>query len=286
MAASVQLRPQNRDLGMVMREVDEDLAIFLGMQNGGKERKDHLLIGDSDEFDDSTGAEPKPDSLLIQKTLQPETVQIVADDNFLNLEIDRSDYDWLLMQRDISLLPSEEVQGQDLAVNQTEISNGEGIPLKSEAKSASLTNSALQLGISTSLDSSVAANRRSLSSGDRKPTPRAATPTGQPALPAKSRPSRASTPTSRATLESRAPQLLQEPHSLLLNPWLLKLDPPLHPDLHHVLLLQLPDQRYQLVQSLHRGLLHPHANQQLHRSHLAYLLPIDLHQGEKQAPQC
>ncbi|KAI3474729.1 hypothetical protein Pfo_029914 [Paulownia fortunei] len=209
MAASVQLRPQNRDLGMVMREVDEDLAIFLGMQNGGKERKDHLLIGDSDEFDDSTGAEPKPDSLLIQKTLQPETVQIVADDNFLNLEIDRSDYDWLLMQRDISLLPSEEVQGQDLAVNQTEISNGEGIPLKSELgntseESASLTNSALQLGISTSLDSSVAANRRSLSSGDRKPTPRAATPTGRPALPAKSRPSRASTPTSRATLESRA----------------------------------------------------------------------------------
>ncbi|KAL6574608.1 hypothetical protein OROMI_011893 [Orobanche minor] len=31
--ASVQFRPQDRDLGMVMREVDENLAIFLGIRN-------------------------------------------------------------------------------------------------------------------------------------------------------------------------------------------------------------------------------------------------------------
>lgn len=50
MQASVEFRSQHRDLGMVMREVDEDLAIFLGMGNSEKER-----IEDSDEFDGSTG---------------------------------------------------------------------------------------------------------------------------------------------------------------------------------------------------------------------------------------
>lgn len=34
MQATVQFRPHNRDLGVVVREVDEDLAIFLGMKNG------------------------------------------------------------------------------------------------------------------------------------------------------------------------------------------------------------------------------------------------------------
>lgn len=47
----MQVRPQNRDLGMVMREVDEDLAIFLGIRrNDETERNDHVLV---DEFDDS-----------------------------------------------------------------------------------------------------------------------------------------------------------------------------------------------------------------------------------------
>lgn len=36
MQASVQFRPHNRDLGVVMREVDEEIAIFLGMKNGEK----------------------------------------------------------------------------------------------------------------------------------------------------------------------------------------------------------------------------------------------------------
>lgn len=45
----MQFRLQNRDLGMVMREVDEDLAIFLGM----KERNQHFIIENSDEFDES-----------------------------------------------------------------------------------------------------------------------------------------------------------------------------------------------------------------------------------------
>ncbi|KAL0451033.1 UNVERIFIED_CONTAM: hypothetical protein Slati_1659700 [Sesamum latifolium] len=129
MQATVDFRPGNRDPGMVMREVDEDLAIFLGMGKGEKER-----IEDSDEFDGSTGGEPIPDSLSMPNETQQETVKRLSNDSFLNLEIERRDHDWLLKEGDISLLPSEEVEGQqDSAANQTGISDGEGISLKSEA---------------------------------------------------------------------------------------------------------------------------------------------------------
>lgn len=51
----MQFRPQNRDLEMVMREVDEDLAVFLGMRTAEKERIDHPLVQESHEFSDSKG---------------------------------------------------------------------------------------------------------------------------------------------------------------------------------------------------------------------------------------
>lgn len=52
MQASVQFRPQNRDLGMVMREVDEDLAIFLGIRNVEMEKNEHFLVQECDQFDE------------------------------------------------------------------------------------------------------------------------------------------------------------------------------------------------------------------------------------------
>ncbi|KAL0338201.1 UNVERIFIED_CONTAM: hypothetical protein Sangu_1342200 [Sesamum angustifolium] len=192
MQATLDFRPGNRDPGMVMREVDDDFAIFLGMGKDEKER-----IEDSDEFNGSTGGEPRPDSLSMPNETQLETVKTLSTDSFLNLKIDRRDHDWLLTEGDISLLPSEEVEGQqDSAANQTGMSDGEGIFLKSE-----VANTSKELG----LDSSAAANGRPFSSGDRKPTHRAATPTRRPALPAKSKPSCASTVTSRATLSSSKP---------------------------------------------------------------------------------
>ncbi|KAL0333209.1 UNVERIFIED_CONTAM: hypothetical protein Sangu_1477100 [Sesamum angustifolium] len=212
-AVSVQFRPQNRDLGMVMREVDEDLAIFLGMRNGEKEMNEHLLVEEPQEIHVSIGAEPKSDSFLTSNASQTEIVPIPADDN------------WLLIQPDTSFLPSVEGDVQDPAAPHTEISNGEGTCLKSEAsvafstikdilentceESASLSECSLPLVTSTSSDSSAAVNKRPSSSGSRKPTPRAATPTGRPALPAKPKPSRASTPTSRTTLPSSKPTAAQ-----------------------------------------------------------------------------
>ncbi|XP_047977478.1 uncharacterized serine-rich protein C215.13-like isoform X2 [Salvia hispanica] len=159
MATSVQFRPHSRDLGMVMREVDEDLAIFLGMKNG---------------------TEPKPDSLLTSNELGEEAFQSLADDSLLNLETSNNDHDWSCFR----LLAQ-----QDAAANQADASSGECVSLSSEIpKSNNLGPSA-----------AAAANKRPLSSGGRKPSSsRAATPTRRPTLAgAKSKPSRASTPTSR-----------------------------------------------------------------------------------------
>lgn len=52
----MQCRPQDRTLGMVMKEVEGDLAIFLEMRKREKERNDLVLLeSSSDGFDDSTG---------------------------------------------------------------------------------------------------------------------------------------------------------------------------------------------------------------------------------------
>ncbi|KAH6787114.1 hypothetical protein C2S52_006666, partial [Perilla frutescens var. hirtella] len=158
---SVQFRPHNRDLGMVMRDVDEDLAIFLGMRNGEKERNDHVQIHNFEEFDGSTSAEPELDSLL-------------------NSESGKNDHDWLVTQ-------------QDSAADQAEVLNSEGISLNSEQGNAS------EESPPPADSASKLPTKRPVSSGGRKPASRAATPTGRPALPAKSKPSRASTPTSRAS---------------------------------------------------------------------------------------
>lgn len=57
MQASVQCRPQDRNLGMVMMEVDGDLATFLEMRKREKERNGFIHIHNPDAFDDSTGFE-------------------------------------------------------------------------------------------------------------------------------------------------------------------------------------------------------------------------------------
>lgn len=55
MQASLQYRPQERSLGMVMKEVDEDLAIFLEMRRHEKENSDLNLFQKSNDYHDSLG---------------------------------------------------------------------------------------------------------------------------------------------------------------------------------------------------------------------------------------
>ncbi|KAL8509160.1 hypothetical protein ACS0TY_016377 [Phlomoides rotata] len=193
MAASVQIRPQNRDLGMVMREVDEDLAIFLGIRRIGEtERNGHDLV---DEFDDSKSVESKPESLFNLNASQGETFLVEADDNFLNLEMEKSETNWLVSQPDTPLLPSAEAEGdeQRSSDSQTKVANGEAISLKSELENTCKEEA-------------------------RKPARRAATPTGRPSLPVKSKATRSSTPTSRSTLPSSKPISADRKPSTPLGP--------------------------------------------------------------------
>lgn len=55
MQTSVQCRPQERTLGMVMKEVDEDLAMFLEMRRSEKEMNDQLAKCDSEELNQQLG---------------------------------------------------------------------------------------------------------------------------------------------------------------------------------------------------------------------------------------
>ncbi|CAA0827498.1 Unknown protein [Striga hermonthica] len=96
MAASVQFRPQNRDLGMIMGEVDEDLAIFLGVRNVEKERNDHTAPVESDEFDESKDLQLKPDCSLPLNAARENIVPIATEDNFVNLGAEKSDGIWQL----------------------------------------------------------------------------------------------------------------------------------------------------------------------------------------------
>ncbi|KAL1543553.1 flocculation protein FLO11-like [Salvia divinorum] len=169
---------------MVMREVDEDLAIFLGIQSVKMEKKnDHLLVEESHPFDDEF------------KTA--ETCLVRADDDFLNLEMEMRDHDWLLKQPDTPLNPSPDADAQVSKACQTKSSNGEvEIPLKSELDVTVTASASESSSTLSSVECCTAVSRRPLSSSSAR---RAATPTARAS--GKSRPTLSSTPTtSRAAL--------------------------------------------------------------------------------------
>ncbi|XP_042015847.1 uncharacterized serine-rich protein C215.13-like isoform X2 [Salvia splendens] len=227
MATSVQFRPHSRDLGMVMREVDEDLAIFLGMKNGG---------------------EPKPDSLLTSNGLGEEAFQSLGDDGLLNLETSNNDHDWLLAQQDqadassgecvslISEMPKpNNLRPSAAAANKRPLSSGGRKPsssraatptrrpalaAKSKPSRASTPTSRVPAAAAKSSSKPVAAPVRT--STPSRVSPRSSTPTSRATAPAaSSRPasmSRASTlaarsvsaapmrkPTTTSTTSSKSP---------------------------------------------------------------------------------
>ncbi|XP_042039414.1 endochitinase A-like isoform X1 [Salvia splendens] len=199
MAASVQFRPQNRDLGMVMREVDEDLAIFLGIQSVEMEKKnDHLLVEESLQFDDDFKC--------------AETCLVGAGDDFLSLEMEMRDHDWLLKQPDTSLNPSQDADAQICVASQTKGLNGEvEIPLKSELD-VTITASASESSSTLSSVECCTVVSRTLSSSSVR---RAATPTGRASE--KSKPSRSST-SRAALLPSSKPNAAQARSSTPVRP--------------------------------------------------------------------
>uniref|UniRef100_A0A0V0GYY7 Putative ovule protein n=1 Tax=Solanum chacoense TaxID=4108 RepID=A0A0V0GYY7_SOLCH len=92
MATSVQCRPQERTLGMVMKEVDEDLAMFLEMRRSEKDMNDQLAKCNSEEVDQQLGSEVDFSLLSNGTSTKPSN-----QDYLLNSENDKNDYDWYLL---------------------------------------------------------------------------------------------------------------------------------------------------------------------------------------------
>ncbi|RVW81332.1 hypothetical protein CK203_038103 [Vitis vinifera] len=162
----------------VMKEKDEELALFLEMRKREKERSHLLLLQDSEEFDAPLGAKPGS-SPIFNIAPSPPPRKTVADD-FLNSDNDKNDYDWLLTPPGTPLFPSLEMESQKTVMSRIGTPKARPTALKSRCR-----------------------NRRPSSSGG--PGSRPATPTGRPTLTATTRPSRPATPTSRATLTSTKP---------------------------------------------------------------------------------
>nr|GLL26934.1 endochitinase A-like [Ipomoea trifida] len=195
MQASVQCRPQERTLGMVMKEVDEDLAIFLQMRRSVKEREDHVHSGMFEEFNDSLFENSPADS--------------TAKENFLSSENDTSDYDWLVSTPGAPSYPSLNEEKNTLGKH-SDSTESDSMAVDSPKDLASTNSSSVGASTSSgkstsssSMNSSSSGNGRPGSAGGRKSTAsRSATPTGRPRVSSISKMSRPSTPTSRASLPS------------------------------------------------------------------------------------
>ncbi|GFY82355.1 hypothetical protein Acr_02g0005950 [Actinidia rufa] len=216
MQASVQCR----SLGIVMKEKDDDLALFLELESFEKENN-NLLLQNTDYFDDQLGS--KLDSSKISEIKSALPARKTGADDFLNSENDRTDYNWLLTPPATPLFPSLETEQKKNVTNQNGISDscptasksGVGNPPVEPALRNNETSR--QPILSNVTSSSIASNRRQSSSGGvtstaarpatEKPS-RSSTPTSRSTISTKPKLSRTSTPTSRATLPSSKPASL------------------------------------------------------------------------------
>ncbi|XP_065854587.1 uncharacterized protein [Euphorbia lathyris] len=182
---------------MVMKEKDEELALFLEMRRRGNDKE--KVQGNSDSLDTSLGTfNPRGSSV---SNIPPRKT---AAERFLDSENDKSDYDWLLTP---PRTPSLEMESQKTAMSQNRMANACVTALKSrliniQEEPASRTNlGSKRITLPSALHSSNCTNRRPSSTSAIRP----ATPTGRATLPTSTKPSRSSTPTSRATMPSFKP---------------------------------------------------------------------------------
>ncbi|XP_039061470.1 mucin-17-like isoform X2 [Hibiscus syriacus] len=207
-AAVLKQRQQLR--ASMMKEKEEDLALFLEMRKREKEQSHLLLNHSSEDFDAPLGSRPgtSPIFNLSASTETPVRKAAAAADDFLNSDSDKNDYDWLLTPPGTPLFPSLEMDSQKTVMSQIGTPNTRSTALKSrltnpQPESAARGNLALnQPALSSGLSST--GTRRPSSSG--VPDSRPATPTRCPTL-TESKPTRSSTPTSWATLQSTKPSI-------------------------------------------------------------------------------
>ncbi|XP_023517239.1 zonadhesin [Cucurbita pepo subsp. pepo] len=205
-------KPRQQQVGglraSVMKDKEEELALFLEMRKREKERND-LLSNNVEEFDAPLGTKPGTSPIFNISSATPAPTRKTGADDFLNSDNDKNDYDWLLTPPGTPLFPSLEPDSERVSMRHA-TPMGRSNVLKSRLgnlqQEPTTTRSNLvpkQATSSPGLNSSSVGTRRPSSSGG--PGSRPATPTGRPTLTTTSRTSRSSTPTSRATLPSNKP---------------------------------------------------------------------------------
>ncbi|KAL8102822.1 hypothetical protein AgCh_027372 [Apium graveolens] len=167
----------------VMKEKEDELALFLEMRRREKERNS-LLVQNVDEFDAPLGLTTGSSPIFNIESTTPAPARKTAADEFLNSDNDKNDYDWLLTPPGTPLFPSLEMESLRTTKNQNGSPKARPTALKSR-----LANSELEHTTRSHLSSSAGVRRPSSSSG---PGSRPATPTGRPTLTSASKPTSAS----------------------------------------------------------------------------------------------
>ncbi|GLT31458.1 hypothetical protein SLA2020_061920 [Shorea laevis] len=206
-AAALKQRQQLR--ASLMKEKEDDLALFLEMRKREKEQS-NIFLNNSEDFDAPLGSKPGTSPVFNISSSTTNTRKTGADD-FLNSDNDKNDYDWLLTPPGTPLFPSLEMESQKTIMSQIGTPKARPTALKSrlanpQPEPATRSNLVSKQPIpSTGFNSSGTGTRRPSSSGG--PRSRPSTPTGRPTLAGTSKSLRSSTPTSRATLPSTKPSV-------------------------------------------------------------------------------
>ncbi|CAI9091687.1 OLC1v1026772C4 [Oldenlandia corymbosa var. corymbosa] len=179
----------------MMREKEDELALFLEMRKREKERNDLLLLHNSDEFDAPLGQRSGSSPIFNITSNASAPVRKTATDDFLNSDNDKNDYDWLLTPPGTPLFPSLEMEAQKTAMSQLGTPKARPLALKSrlanpQMEPAPRSTLSRQPTSSPGVTPSSAGIRRPSSSGGSRPS----TPTGRPTLSGISKPAPTSAP--------------------------------------------------------------------------------------------
>ncbi|XP_045829966.1 mucin-5AC-like isoform X1 [Trifolium pratense] len=187
---------------------DDELALFHQMKNCENENDDLLLRDSAEEFVDAAFGSNRRSSRLFDISSSTDApMRKTGADDFLNSEIDKNDYEWLLTPPGTPLFPSLEMETKKTVMSQLSASTTRPMALKSRLANPPSEHSrrtnlgSKQQASSPGLSSSGGGTRRPLSSSGN-PGSRPATPTGRSTLTTSSKSSRPSTPTSRTSIPS------------------------------------------------------------------------------------
>ncbi|KAL1351851.1 hypothetical protein HN51_015722 [Arachis hypogaea] len=200
---------------MVMKERDEELALFLEMRRKEKENEKNnlLFLQDSEELDLSN-LESNRENSTVSKIVSSVPPRKTGVEEFLNSENDKSDYDWLLSSPDAPLFPTLEKEPHMSVKSEAEIHKTHPTALKPRVSNIQVEPSSRTKSIIVTKNnvtmpghgSSTTSNKKPSSSGPpSSASSRSSTPSGRSTLPSSTKTSRPSTPSSRPTLTSAKP---------------------------------------------------------------------------------